>query len=85
MNKKSRQKEIKIEIAFFLPPLAIPRVAHWIISSMLHISVITSRLRTDTYMDELVDIYCWFHGSSFKGFLLFLLLSDWLKLNYLKS
>ena len=26
-----------------------------------------------------------FHGSSFKGFLLFFLLPDWLKLNHLKS
>ena len=28
---------------------------------------------------------CWFHGSSFKGVLLFFLLPDWLKLNHLKS
>ena len=39
--KKSRQKAIEIEIAFFIP-LGIPRVAHWIISFMLHISAITS-------------------------------------------
>ena len=28
---------------------------------------------------------CWFHGSSFKGFLLFFLFSDWLKSNHLRS
>ena len=39
--KKSRQKAIEIETAFFIP-LGIPRVAHWIISFMLHISAITS-------------------------------------------
>ena len=39
--KKSRQKAIEIKIAFFIP-LGIPGVAHWIISIMLHISVITS-------------------------------------------
>ena len=27
----------------------------------------------------------WFYGSSFKGFLLFFLFSDWLKSNHLKS
>ena len=30
-------------------------------------------------------MFCWFHGSSFKGFLLFFLLPDWLELNHLKS
>ena len=30
-------------------------------------------------------LYCWFHGSSSKAFLLFFLLPDWLKLNHLKS
>ena len=39
--KESRQKAIKTEIVFFIP-LGIPRVAHWIISFMLHIFVITS-------------------------------------------
>ena len=29
--------------------------------------------------------YCWFHGSSFKGFSIVFLLPDWLKLNHLKS
>ena len=38
--KKSRQKAIEIETAFF-SPLGIPRVTHWIISFMLHMSVIT--------------------------------------------
>ena len=28
---------------------------------------------------------CWFHGSSFKGFLIVFLFPDWLKLNRLKS
>ena len=37
--KNSRQKAIEIETAFFIP-LGIPRVAHWIISFMLHISAI---------------------------------------------
>ena len=40
----------------FLIPLGIPTIAHWIISFMLHISVITS-LQTDTYIDELVEIF----------------------------
>ena len=39
--KKARHKAREIEIAYFIP-LGIPRVAHWIISFMLHISVITS-------------------------------------------
>ena len=39
--EKSKQKAIEIEIAFFIP-LGIPRVAHWIISFMLHISAITA-------------------------------------------
>ena len=30
-------------------------------------------------------IHCWFHGSSFKVFLLFFLFSDWLKSNHLNS
>ena len=30
-------------------------------------------------------LYCWFHGSSFKGFSIVFLLPDWLKLNHLKS
>ena len=30
-------------------------------------------------------ISCWLHGSSFKGFSVFFLLPDWLKLNHLKS
>ena len=29
--------------------------------------------------------YCWFHGSSFKGFSIVFLLPDWLKLSHLKS
>ena len=33
---------------------------------------------------KLLEI-CWFHGSSFKGFSIVFLLSDWLKLNHLKS
>ena len=28
---------------------------------------------------------CWFHGSSFKGFSIVFLFSDWLKSNHLKS
>ena len=28
---------------------------------------------------------CWFHGSSFKGFSIIFLFSDWLKSNHLKS
>ena len=48
---ESRQKAIEIETAFFIP-LGILRVTHWIISFMLHISVIT-----DTYIGELVDIF----------------------------
>ena len=43
--KKSGQKVIEIEIAFFIP-LGIPRVGHWIISFMLHIQT-----------DELVEIF----------------------------
>ena len=39
--KTSRLKAIEIEIAFF-NSLGIPRVVRWIISFMLHISVITS-------------------------------------------
>ena len=39
--KKSRQKATEIEIAFSIP-LGIPKIAHWIISFMLHISAITS-------------------------------------------
>ena len=39
--KKSRQKAVEIEIAFF-HSLGNPRVAHWIISFMLHVSAITS-------------------------------------------
>ena len=39
--KKSGRKAIEIETAFFIP-LGIPRAAHWIISFILHISVITS-------------------------------------------
>ena len=53
--KKSRQKAIEIETAFFIP-LGFPRVAHWIISFMLHISVITPP-QTDTYMNELIEIF----------------------------
>ena len=39
--KTSRQKAIEIGTAFFIP-LGIPRVPHWIISFMLHISAIIS-------------------------------------------
>ena len=39
--KQSRQKAIEIETAFFIP-LGIPKIAHWIISFMLHISAIIS-------------------------------------------
>ena len=42
LGQNARQKAIEIEIAFFSPPFGIPRVAHWIISFMLHISAITS-------------------------------------------
>ena len=38
---KSQDKSNRNRIAFFIP-LGIPRVTHWIISFMLHISVITS-------------------------------------------
>ena len=31
------------------------------------------------------SVTCWFDGSSFKGFPIFFLLPDWLKLNHLKS
>ena len=48
-------KTIEIEISFFIP-LGISRDARWNISFMLHISVITS-LQTDTYIDELVEIF----------------------------
>ena len=41
LMKKSRQKAIEIETAFFFILLGIPRDAHWIISFILHISVIT--------------------------------------------
>ena len=51
----SDQKAIEIEIAFFIP-LGIPRVPHWIISFMLHISVITSLINW-SYIDELVEIF----------------------------
>ena len=53
--KKSRQKPIEIETAFFIP-LEIPRVAHWIISFMLHISIITSPTNWYLY-NELVEIF----------------------------
>ena len=33
----------------------------------------------------IVWLFCWFHGSSFKGFSIVFLLPDWLKLNHLKS
>ena len=57
LTKRSRQKAIEVEIAFFFfIPLGIPRVAHRIISFMLHISVITS-LAIDTYIDELIEIF----------------------------
>ena len=39
--KKARQKAIEIEIAFLIP-LGINWVPHWVISFMLHISIITS-------------------------------------------
>ena len=47
--KKSKLKAIEIELAFFIP-LGILRVAHWIISFMIHI-------QTDTYIDELLEIF----------------------------
>ena len=50
--KKSRLKAIEIEIAFFIL-LGIPRVARWIISFTLHISVITSP--TNWYLYQLVS------------------------------
>ena len=40
--KKSRQKAIEIENCIFFIPLGIPRAEHWIISFVLHISVVTS-------------------------------------------
>ena len=46
--KKSRQEAIEIDMDFFIP-LGIRRVTHWIISSMLHISVI--------YINELFEIF----------------------------
>ena len=52
-DQKSRQKAIEIKTPFFIP-LGIPRVAHWIIPFMLHISATTS---PDTYVDELVEIF----------------------------
>ena len=50
--KKSRQKAIEIETAFFIP-LGMPRVSHWIISFMLHISAIISP--TDWYLYRWVN------------------------------
>ena len=50
--KKSRQKAIEIETAFFIP-LGISKVTHWIISFMLHISVITSP--TNWYQNQWVS------------------------------
>ena len=47
-------KAIEIETVFI--PLGIPRVARWIISFMLHLSVITS-LQNDTYTDGLLEIF----------------------------
>ena len=44
-----------IETAFFIH-LGITRVARWIISFMLRISVVTF-LQTDTYVDELLEIF----------------------------
>ena len=37
-DQKVKAKSNRIEIAFFFIPLVIPRVAHWIIYFMLHIS-----------------------------------------------
>ena len=53
--KKSRQKAIEIETAFFIP-LGIQRITHWIISFTLHISVIAP-LQTDPYINEVVEIF----------------------------
>ena len=32
-----------------------------------------------------IELVCWFHGSSFKGFSIVFLFSDWLKSNHLRS
>ena len=46
---KVKAKAREIEIAFFFIPLGIPRVAHWIISFMLHISIIISPINWYLY------------------------------------
>ena len=43
------------------------------------------RLNFSTLRQNCQRHICWFQGSSFKGFLLFFLFSDWLKSNHLKS
>ena len=66
--KRSKLKAIEIETAFFIP-LGIPRVAHWIISFILHISVTTSQLplQTDTYIDELLKIFLKLSTKTVQG------------------
>ena len=54
--KKSKQKAIEIVISFF-HCLGNPRVAHWIISFMLHTYPSYLPQQTDTYIDELVEIF----------------------------
>ena len=46
------KKQYNWNLYFFIT-LGIPRVTHWIISFMLHISVITSL----TYINELLEIF----------------------------
>ena len=57
--KKLKAKGNRNRNCIFFIPLGIPRVAHcnWIISFMLHISIITSPIQTDSYIDELVEIF----------------------------
>ena len=40
---------------------------------------------TENKVHTIRNNYCWFHGSCFKGFVLFFLYHDWLKWNHLRS